>query len=82
MKKVIISVVASLLVSLLGIIGLNIFKESSPRERVKAENGSRIIVEELSFYHNSDKIFGNNTSVKIYRTKKLNNGSRVTGSAI
>ena len=50
MKKVIISVVASLLVSLLGIIGLNIFKESSPRERVKAENGSRIIVEELSFY--------------------------------
>ena len=23
-----------------------------------------------------------NTSVKIYRTKKLNNGSRVTGSAI
>ncbi len=58
MKKVIISVVASLLVSLLGIIGLNIFKESSPRERVKAENGSRIIVEELSFYHNSDKIFG------------------------
>ena len=24
----------------------------------------------------------NNTSVKIYRTKKLNNGSRVTGSAI
>lgn len=31
MKKVIISVVASLLVALLGIIGLNIFKESSPR---------------------------------------------------
>jgi len=26
--------------------------------------------------------FFNNTSVKIYRTKKLNNGSRVTGSAI
>ena len=25
---------------------------------MKAENGSRIIVEELSFYHNSDKIFG------------------------
>ena len=58
MKKVIISVVASLLVSLLGIIGLNIFKESSPRERVKAENGSRIIVEELSFYRHGDKIFG------------------------
>lgn len=27
-------------------------------------------------------IYLNNTSVKIYRTKKLNNGSRVTGSAI
>ena len=27
-------------------------------------------------------IIFNNTSVKIYRTKKLNNGSRVTGSAI
>lgn len=58
MKKVIISVVASLLVALLGIIGLNIFKDASPRERVKAENGSRIIVEELSFYRHGDKIFG------------------------
>ena len=28
------------------------------------------------------KFFKTNTSVKIYRTKKLNNGSRVTGSAI
>jgi|GEM_PF-3999899 len=27
-------------------------------------------------------IYVYNTSVKIYRTKKLNNGSRVTGSAI
>ena len=26
--------------------------------------------------------YSDNTSVKIYRTKKLNNGSRVTGSAI
>ena len=29
-----------------------------------------------------EKVLKNNTSVKIYRTKKLNNGSRVTGSAI
>ena len=58
MKKVIVSIVASLLAALLGIIGLNLFKEASPRERVKAENGSRIIVEELSFYHHNDKIFG------------------------
>ena len=27
-------------------------------------------------------LVNDNTSVKIYRTKKLNNGSRVTGSAI
>lgn len=58
MKKVIVSIVVSLLAALLGIIGLNLFKEASPRERVKAENGSRIIVEELSFYHHNDKIFG------------------------
>ncbi len=58
MKKLIISLVTSLLVALLGIIGLNIFKNSGPRERVKAENGSRIIVEELSFYKRNDKVFG------------------------
>ena len=29
-----------------------------------------------------DLFYIHNTSVKIYRTKKLNNGSRVTGSAI
>lgn len=58
MKKVIVSLISALLVALLGVIGLNIFKNASPRERVKADNGSRIIVEELSFYHNSDKIFG------------------------
>lgn len=58
MKKVIVSIVASLLAAILGIIGLNLLKEASPRERVRAENGSSIIVEELSFYHGNDKIFG------------------------
>lgn len=58
MKKVVISLISSLLVALLGIIGLNMFKGSGPRERVKAENGSRIITEELSFYKHNDKIFG------------------------
>ena len=58
MKKVIISLVSSLLVALLGIVGLNLFKDKGPRERVKADNGSRIIVEELSFYRHNDKIFG------------------------
>lgn len=62
MKKVIVSLIVSLLVALLGIIGLNIFKNASPRERVKAENGSKIIVEELSFYKHNDKIFG-----KVYK---------------
>ena len=58
MKKVLVSLISAMLVALLGVIGLNIFKNASPRERVKAENGSRIIVEELSFYHRNDKIFG------------------------
>ncbi len=58
MKKVIVSLISALLVALLGVIGLNIFKNASPRERVKADNGSRIIVEELSFYRHNDKIFG------------------------
>jgi hypothetical protein len=58
MKKIIISLVSSLLVVLLGILGLNMFKGAGPRERIKAENGSSIIVEELSFYRHNDKIFG------------------------
>ena len=33
-------------------------------------------------FENNTLVLPNNTSVKIYRTKKLNNGSRVTGSAI
>ena len=35
----------------------------------------------ILIYYNPEKL-QDNTSVKIYRTKKLNNGSRVTGSAI
>ena len=58
MKKVIVSLIMSLLVALLGIMGLNLFKDAGPRERMKAENGSRIIVEELSFYRHGDKVFG------------------------
>ena len=37
---------------------------------------------ELYFHPEYQRMIINNTSVKIYRTKKLNNGSRVTGSAI
>ncbi len=58
MKKVIVSLIVSLLAAMLGIVGLNLFKDAGPRERMKAENGSRIIVEELSFYRHDDKVFG------------------------
>lgn len=58
MKKVIVSLIVSLLAAMLGIVGLNLFKDAGPRERMKAENGSRIIVEELSFYRHGDKVFG------------------------
>ena len=58
MKKVIVSLIVSLLAAMLGIVGLNLFKDAGLRERMKAENGSRIIVEELSFYRHGDKVFG------------------------
>lgn len=58
MKKVIVSLIVSLLAAMLGIVGLNLFKDAGQRERMKAENGSRIIVEELSFYRHGDKVFG------------------------
>lgn len=58
MKKVIVSLIVSLLAAMLGIVGLNLFQDAGPRERMKAENGSRIIVEELSFYRHGDKVFG------------------------
>lgn len=58
MKKVIVSLIVSLLAAMLGIVGLNLFKDAGPRERMKAENGSRIIVKELSFYRHGDKVFG------------------------
>ena len=58
MKKVIVSLIVSLLAAMLGIVGLNLFKDAGARERMKAENGSRIIVEELSFYRHGDKVFG------------------------
>ena len=44
-----------------------------------------LTLEHLISKHNDYMIttdINNNTSVKIYRTKKLNNGSRVTGSSI
>lgn len=65
------SLIVSLLAAMLGIVGLNLFKDAGPRERMKAENGSRIIVEELSFYRHGDKVFG-----KIFKPTDENGFSR------
>lgn len=58
MKKLIISIVSAVLLAILGILGLNYLKNSGPRERVVSPSGSRIIVEEMSYYIGGDKIFG------------------------
>ncbi|MBQ6253535.1 MAG: hypothetical protein IJK05_02620 [Bacteroidales bacterium] len=58
MKKLIISIVGAVLLALLGIMGLNHLKKAGPRERVVSPSGSRIIVEEMSYYIGGDKFFG------------------------
>ena len=47
MKKLIIALVSAILLSILGIAGLNYMK-----------SGSKIIVEEMSYYVSGEKIFG------------------------
>lgn len=54
----IISIVGAVLLALLGIMGLNHLKKAGPRERVVSPSGSRIIVEEMSYYIGGDKFFG------------------------
>ena len=44
MKKVIVSLIVSLLAAMLGIVGLNLFKDAGPRERINSENGNARIV--------------------------------------
>ena len=58
MKKIIISIVSALLLALLSILGLNYFKNTGPRTRVVSPAGSKIIVEEMSYYLGGDKVFG------------------------
>ncbi len=58
MKKVIVSLIVSLLAAMLRIVGLNLFKDAGPRERMKAKNGSRIMVGGSSFLQDGDKVFG------------------------
>ena len=58
MKKIILSLVSVVLLGLLGLFGLNYLKKSNPRERISTPDGSRIIVEEMSYYIGGDKVFG------------------------
>lgn len=62
MKKFIATLATLIILALLGLLGVNLFRNSGPRERVKAEDGSKIIIEELSYYRNNGKLFG-----KVYK---------------
>lgn len=62
MKKFIVSLVVVIVAALLGMLGWNIFKGNGPRERISDGKGSKIIVEELSYYIHGDKVFG-----KVYK---------------
>lgn len=62
MKKFIATLATLVVLALLGLLGINLLRNSGPRERIKAENGSKIVVEELSYYRNNGKLFG-----KVYK---------------
>ena len=62
MKKIVLSIVSVVLIALLAILGLNIYSGHGPRERVNAPDGSKVVVEELSYYIRGGKVFG-----KVYR---------------
>jgi hypothetical protein len=62
MKKIVLSIVSVILFALLAILGLNIYSGHGPRERAKAPDGSKVVVEELSYYIHGGKVFG-----KVYR---------------
>ena len=58
MKKLITTLATLVVLVVLGILGFNFLRTGNPRERVKIEDGSSMIVEELSYYSGSDKVFG------------------------
>ncbi len=58
MKKVILSIVSVIILALLGIVSLNQMKNNGPRGRVISPTGSKIIVEEMSYYIGGEKVFG------------------------
>ena len=58
MKKLIISLASVILLALLGLAGLNQIKQNGPRGRVISPTGSKVIVEEMSYYVNGEKYSG------------------------
>ena len=58
MKKIILSIVSVILLALLGLLGFHNLKTNGPRGRVISPTGSKIIVEEMSYYVGGEKIFG------------------------
>lgn len=58
MRKLIGSLVIAIIAGALGIGAWMFFKDNGPRERVEAGNGSKVIVEELSYYSHGEKLFG------------------------
>lgn len=61
MKKFIATLATLIVLALLGVLGINLFKNTGPREKIKAEGG-KMIVEEMSYYRGSGKLFG-----KVYK---------------
>ena len=55
MRKLIGTIAALVVLAVLAALGVNIFRNSGPRERVKGEDGEKIIVEELSWYNHGEK---------------------------
>ena len=58
MKRIITSIVSVIIIALLAILGLNIYRGHGPRDRVKAPDGSPVVVEEISYYVHGGKVFG------------------------
>ncbi len=58
MKKLIGRLALAIIAALLGYGGWSLYKNAGPRERVTGENGTRVLVEELSYYNHGDKVFG------------------------
>ena len=58
MKRVIISLASLILLAILGLVGFNQMKSNGPRGRVISPTGSKIIVEEMSYYVGGEKEIG------------------------